>query len=244
MLNPTLRVFAVTALALGIAGCGSRNVKQEHAHDDASAVQEAEALPSLKITGPKEGEVLAGPDVTVTFALGNYEVAPGAQHVHLILDNEPYQPIYDASKPVVLKNLAPGSHTLRAFPSRAWHESIKNPEAFAYVNFAVKKADGARKIAPDAPLLTYSRPKGTYEGEAAESILMDFWLRNAEISPTGYKVRYTLDGKSTVLTEWLPVYFEGLANGTHTLKLELLDPAGKVDPGAYNTTTRQFTVKR
>ncbi|MNL42226.1 hypothetical protein D3C87_1646690 [compost metagenome] len=144
----------------------------------------------------------------------------------------------------MLKNLAPGSHTLRAFPSRAWHESIKNPEAFAFVNFAVKKADNSRKIDPDAPLLTYSRPKGTYEGEAAESILMDFWLRNAELSPSGYKVRYTLDGKSTVLSEWLPVFFDDLASGKHTIKLELVDPAGKVVPGAYNTTTREFTVKR
>ncbi|HEY9899871.1 MAG TPA: hypothetical protein V6D00_11865 [Pantanalinema sp.] len=242
MFDATFRTLAVAALTLGVAACGQQNVK--HDHDAATAVQEAAPLPSLKITAPKEGEVLAGSDVSVTFDLSNYEVAPAAQHVHLILDNEPYLPVYDASKPFVLKNLAPGSHTLRAFPSRAWHESIKNPEAFAFVNFAVKKADNSRKIDPAAPLLTYSRPKGTYEGQAAESILMDFWVRNAELSPTGYKVRYTLDGKSTVLSEWLPVYFDDLASGTHTIKLELLDPAGKVVPGAYNTTTRQFTVKR
>ncbi|MBO9541317.1 hypothetical protein J7643_12070 [bacterium] len=242
MLHATVRTLAVAALTLGVAACGQQNVKQAHDHDEATAI--AEPLPSLSITSPKEGEVLPSGDVTVTFDLKNYQVSPSAQHVHLILDNEPYQPIYDVSKPVVLKNVAPGSHTLRAFPSRAWHESIKNPEAFAFVNFAVKKADNARKIDPNAPLLTFSRPKGTYEGAAADRILMDFWLRNAELSPTGYKVRYTLDGKSTVLTEWLPVYFENLPSGTHTLKLELLDPAGKVVPGAYNSTTREFTVKR
>lgn len=243
MSHTTLRIFAVAALTLGVAACGQQQVKQEHDHEAPAAVAEA-PLPSLKISSPKEGEVLATGDVAVTFDLQNYEVAPSAQHVHLILDNEPYQPVYDASKPFVLKNLAPGSHTLRAFPSRAWHESIKNPEAFAFVNFAVKKADNARKIDPTAPLLTYSRPKGVYEGAAADHILMDFWLRNAELSPTGYKVRYTLDGTSTVLTEWLPVFFDNLAAGKHTLKLELLDPAGKVVPGAYNTTTREFTVKR
>lgn len=244
MFHATLRTLAVAALTLGVAACGQQQVKQAHDHDAATAVAEPAPLPSLTISSPKEGEVLPTGDVSVTFDLKHYEVAPSAQHVHLILDNEPYQPVYDASKPFVLKNVAPGSHTLRAFPSRAWHESIKNPEAFAFVNFAVTKADNARSIDPSAPLLTYSRPKGTYEGPAADRILMDFWLRNAELSPTGYKVRYTLDGASTVLTEWLPVHFDNLASGKHTLKLELLDPAGKVVPGAYNTTTREFTVKR
>jgi hypothetical protein len=236
------RPLALAALTLTLAACGQQNVKHESAHEAATAV--AERSPSLKITAPKEGEVIPGADVSVTFDLANYEVAPGAQHLHLILDNEPYLPVYDASKPFVLKNVAPGSHTLRVFPGLAWHESVKNPEAFAFVNFAVKKADHSREIAPGAPLLTYSRPKGTYEGEAADSILLDFWLRNAELSPTGYKVRYTLDGKSAVLAEWLPVYLDDLASGKHTLTLELLDPAGQAVPGAYNTTTREFTVKR
>jgi len=103
--------------------------------------------------------------------------------------------------------------------------------------------DGSHSIDPAAPLLTYSRPKGAYEGKAADSILLDFWLRNATLGPDGYRVRYTVDDWATTLTEWKPVKLTGLSDGTHSIKLELLDPTGAVVAGEYNSTTRVITVK-
>ena len=50
---------------------------------------------------------------------------------------------------------------------------------------------------PHAPLLTYSRPKGDYNGADADHILLDFYLANIpgnQLSATGNRVRYSIDG--------------------------------------------------
>jgi hypothetical protein len=162
----------------------------------------------------------------------------------VILDNEPYQPCYDVSKPFVLKGIKPGVHTIRAFPARAWHESIKDPTAFATRTFYVEKKEGKAPVRFSRdPLLTYSRPKGKYEGEKAHKILLDFWVKNAELRKDGYKVRYTIDADAPVtLEKWAPTYLENLSAGKHKIKLELLSKSGKAVKGAYNVTEREIEV--
>jgi hypothetical protein len=44
------------------------------------------------------------------------------QHIHLILDNEPYSAHYD---PMAQKNLSKGQYVVLAFLSRSYHESVK-----------------------------------------------------------------------------------------------------------------------
>jgi hypothetical protein len=201
----------------------------------------------FKIESPKNGETLPGPDVTVTFKLENYEVyfdstRMKGQHIHMILDNLPYVPHYSRD-PYVLKNLSPGTHTLRAFPSREWHESIKDDDAFDMVTFNVGKADGQNSPNPAFPLLTYSRPKGDYVGHAADSILVDFWIKHAKLGKDNHKVRLTVDGKPELLEEWKPYWKTGLAMGPHSFRLELLDKDGKAVPGPFNVTERTINLK-
>jgi hypothetical protein len=212
---------------------------------------------ALAIVAPQPGEVVHNPvrvEIVVRgFALG--APTPGAeqrgiakaagQHIHLIVDNEPYQALTDVSKPIELPTLAPGPHAVRAFTGTQWHESIKVPGGFEAVSFFVDSAVGAPPITPGAPLLTYSRPKGTYAGADADSILLDFYVRNAPLLPGSYKVRLTIDNTQTErLTASGPYYLIGLAPGDHTIKLELLDPGGRVVPGPYNVTERTITVER
>jgi hypothetical protein len=59
-------------------------------------------------------------------------------HVHVILDNQPYEAYYELGQPFELRNVTEGRHTLRVFPSRPWHESYKNDGAFQMVTFEVK----------------------------------------------------------------------------------------------------------
>src|SRR3954447_9949130 len=66
-------------------------------------------------------------------------------HIHVILDNQPYEAYYDISQPFELRNVTPGQHTLRVFPSRPWHESYKNEGAFQMVTFEVKGGGDASK---------------------------------------------------------------------------------------------------
>jgi hypothetical protein len=59
-------------------------------------------------------------------------------HIHVILDNQPYEAYYNLEQEFELRNVADGEHTLRVFPSRPWHESYKNEGAFQMVKFTVK----------------------------------------------------------------------------------------------------------
>lgn len=164
------------------------------------------------------------------------------QHIHVIIDDKPYMAMYKQDS-FMVGGLGEGVHTLRAFPSRSWHESIKTPGAFVSHSFYVKKKGGDPVLQSGAPLLTYSRPKGDYKPEEAQRILLDFYLSNAELGADKYKVVASIDGQvKDTLTEWIPYYIEGLGAGEHTIKLELIGPDGKVVPGPFNTAERKIKV--
>lgn len=215
---------------------------------------------SLQVRAPRPGAALQRDSVGVRLALEGFELkatTPGAgqrglamsekgQHVHFIVDNRPYRAVYDLSDPVRISGLEPGRHVIRAFPARQWHESVKSEGAFATTWFTVGDTADAASWDPGAPLLTYSRPKGTYAGAAADSVMVDFYLTNVRIGPGGdrHKVRLTVDDSLTwTITKWAPHYVVGLGPGDHTFRLELITPAGDVAAGPFNSTERVITVE-
>ncbi len=214
---------------------------------------------SLDITSPESGDVLnKGEPVRVKMKLDGYtlqEQTPGykkkglaysdkGQHIHLILDDNPYNAIYDISDPVKLENVKPGFHVLQAFPSRSWHESVKSDDALAVTTFFVGKK-GDVTLDTDKPFLVYSRPKGTYEGKDAAKIMFDFYVANAEIGPDKYTVKLTIDGKhTTTIDSWKPHWVQGLGPGKHTFKARLIDTDGRPVENGFNPITRQITVKK
>lgn len=223
----------------------SREAQQNARNLDLDGWAKEFANVSLAITAPRDGEVLPPGDVAVQFDLRNYEVWKDGAHIHLFLDDHPYVPVYDVSQPTMLDDVAPGAHVLRAFPSRPWHESIKSsPNAFSIVRFVVGQDDGKWAFDRSQPILTQSRPKGTYAGDQAKRILFDYYLTNAELAPDGYRVRWTLDGVENFATDWQPQWWENLAPGDHQLEMELVDQDGAyVDNGGLNRSTRTFQVK-
>lgn len=212
----------------------------------------------LAIEAPRDGVVLPARSAEVTLDLEGFETGvptPGAegrgiavsaegQHAHLILDNEPYQAIYQTDRVIQLGDLAPGPHVLRAFPSRQWHESVKTPGAFAMTRFFVQDTADAGPFDPGAPLLTYSRPKGDYQGADADSVMVDFYVTNVELGGD-YTVRLTVDDSLAFeLDEWVPYYLVGLAAGEHALRLELLGPGDVPVAGELNATERRISIAR
>lgn len=200
---------------------------------------------AMAITAPKDGEVLeSGESVEVSFDVTNYRTGKEiGQHVHLIVDNNPYIAHYDASTPVVLENLAPGTHTLRAFPARHYHLSLKEGEVFKTLTFHVKEKSADYSFDRTKPYITYSRPKGSYGEEAAKSLLLDFYVQNVELGKDA-KVIYGVNGETTELTEWKPVLLPPLEPGEHEITLKLVDMDGKpMVNGGFNDTTRKITVK-
>jgi hypothetical protein len=259
MRHVTTRIAIAAAAALSLGGC-----------DAGTKPGEAPKGPEVRIVAPRADQVFEVVDgkhpVEVVIDLRNYEIGKvedgkNGQHVHLILDNAPYEAVYDVSKPfrLPLKEDAPplaeGTHVLRAFPSAGpkdahgalHHESRKNPGSFAWVKFHVKAPGGPNAdFDPKAPLLTYSRPKGDYRIGSPEhsKFLIDFYVGNAKLGKFDDRVRGTLDGK--VVGEWVAwervVLPEPPAGGEHVMVLELLDRDGKPVPGPFNRTERKFKV--
>jgi hypothetical protein len=112
------------------------------------------ASPVLKIVEPKEGSTVTGSTVKLNLSLAGdlkgYEPHKDpstgmGNHIHVILDNQPYEAYYNIHEPFELRNVAAGPHTIRVFASRPWHESYKNEGSFQMVSFTVKGGGDASK---------------------------------------------------------------------------------------------------
>lgn len=211
--------------------------------------------PQVTILSPKPDEVLTDDTVTVRFQVKDLpifqdKVLGMGPHLEVVLDNQPYTMVYDLNQPLVLKDLDAGSHTLRAFASRPWHESFKNEGAYAQVTFHVGAKTGTNTPDPKLPLLTYSRPTGSY---GAEPIMLDFYLTNAPLHLVAqtssdddipdWRIRATINGQSFVFDRWQPIYLKGFQPGKNWVKLEFLDETGEPVQNQFNTTARLITYE-
>ncbi|QUS61983.1 hypothetical protein IQE94_08050 [Synechocystis sp. PCC 7339] len=266
-LTKVLTVFLL-AIAIGLGGCQSLSASpppplvQTSEPVQLGNLQEVpppktvqalapsfnQSQPQLKILSPTPDAVLKKTTVAVQLQaqdlpLNEDDSVPLRAHVHLILDNEPYRAIYNLDQPIVLENLEPGTHTLRAFPVRPWHESYKNDGAYAQVTFHVLTKTDSNNPNPDLPLLTYSRPKGDY---GAEPILLDYYLTNAPLhiavandaDLSDWRIRVTVNDESFLVDQWQPIYLEGFETGENWLKLEFIDEAGNLVANRFNNTVR------
>jgi hypothetical protein len=214
--------------------------------------------PTVRITSPSKDQIIASdksPEFEIKLDVKKWPTAPHDAHVHLILDNTPYKPIYDTKKPIKLselpggKNLAEGQHVLFAFPSRATHESVKTPGAVAVVQFWIGKKKGTPTVDLTKPTLIYSRPKGDYKGEMANHVLVDFQLLNDTLAAGKDHVHIKVTGtgidtakEADAVAFGPPFYLDNLQNGSYTVRLELRGGDDTVLPGPYNATERKIVV--
>lgn len=167
----------------------------------------------------------------------NYKIANSdkGQHIHLIINNGPYFAKYSNNFD---QKLEEENNVILAFLSRSYHESVKNPNAYF-----LTKIGKNNKIDLNNQLLFYSRPKGTYEGEATKKLLLDFYLINTKISSNGNKVRATIEDTEFLIDEWAPYYIEGLPMGEVSIKLELIDSNGDLIKTPFNPSIRKVVLK-
>jgi len=273
------RSFVILALGASLAiGCAKKTdqvatdstLADVPIHATAVMIVPADSSPDfnnakLVIIAPREGQVLpkANDSVFVVLNVTGMDLAKPTDsdstrgiayskqgsHVHVIVDEKPYMGDYKNGQPLNVGVLASGKHTIRAFPSRSYHESVKAPGAFSSRTFYV--GSGPAKGVKDTtgpnlkgPMLTYSRPKGTYSVADAKKLLLDFYVTGAKLGPDDYKIAVSIDGKDMgTLTNWTPYYIMGLDPGKHTISLKLLDPKGDVVPGAFNSPSSEITIQ-
>jgi hypothetical protein len=264
-----LAVVLVVILGLGVASCGASpegGVRSSKGLPRIGMVKLSEVAPppvirqlrqemevyqpQITILSPKPNEVLQDTTVSVRLQVQDLPIFENEEfglspHLHVIVDNQPYIAVYDTRQPLELENLEPGTHTIRAFASRPWHESFKNDGAYAQTSFHIFTKTPESNPDLKQPLLTYSRPKGSY---GAEPVMLDFYLANAPLHLVAqedaddeimdWQVRCTIDGETFTIDRWDPIYLKGLKPGKNWVQLELLDEKGKVIPNAFNNTVR------
>jgi len=153
------------------------------------------AKPVLKIIEPKAEATVNSSTVKVKLDISGdlkgYKPGMNAEthsgnHIHVILDNQPYEAFYNLDQEFELRNVSDGEHTIRVFPSRPWHESYKNEGAFQMVRFTVKNGGG------DA-----SKPATTSDGSKMSNA-------NTTATPEGKEMKEStagaVDAKKPLLT--------------------------------------------
>jgi hypothetical protein len=209
--------------------------------------------PQVKILAPKADTISNDTSISVQLEVQGLPVFKDKElgigpHLNLILDNQPYQTVYNVDEPIILDNLVPGSHTIRVFAARPWDESFKNEGAYAQTTFHILTKTNNNQPDPAISLLTYTTPNGTY---GAEPIMLDFYLTNAplhriaEENPDDeikdWHIRATINGESFLIDEWQPIYLKGFQRGKNWIQLELIDEEGNNIENAFNNTVRVVT---
>ena len=208
----------------------------------------------LALVQPDGTQALSNSEVNFDFNVLNYELgaitesvntqvlanSAKGQHIHFILNNQPYSAHYEST---FSKNIPEGVHHLVAFLSRSYHESVKNENSVIATKIQVGD-DDTDSIGFDmnAPTLIYSRPKGTYKGQDTESILLDFFLFNTELSEEGNYVKASINETSFDLFEWVPYVVKNLPMGENTITLTLVNSEGELIEGPFNSVTRTIIL--
>lgn len=167
---------------------------------------------------------------------------PKGQYIHVIVNNRDQ---YDVRDTVFAVPVNKGRDYVLSFLARSYGESVKDLNAYQNNELVVAGDPGGETkfYWGQEATLFYYKPYGTYRLSEGKLVLLDFYLLNCTPAVGGFSVRATIDGDAFQLTRWAPYFIEGLTPGEHTVRLELLDPAGKPVPGPYNDSgVRTFTV--
>ncbi len=211
--------------------------------------------PQVKIINPQPDQIIEDTNIVVRldvkdlplFKDPNLGLGP---HLHVILDQEPEQKVYDLNEPLTFNDLSPGTHTLRVFAVRPWDESFKNEGAYAQTTFHIFTKTSDHNPDPALPLLTYNQPAGKY---GAEPILLDFYLTNAPLHLVAqqnsddqiadWRIRVTINDKTFFLDRWEPIYLKGFKPGSNWIHLEFLDEKGTSIKNIFNDTVKLITYE-
>jgi len=257
-------------LACGLVACSDRSETPSTSKTDGTKIQVTGSLseaapprviqqlsqsldiyqPQVTISSPQADQILQDTTVSVQLQVQDLPIFQDPDlgmgpHLEVILDNEPYTMVYDLARPLVFPDLAPGTHTLRVIASTPWHESFKNEGAYAQTTFHIFTKTTDNNPDPALPLLTYSRPTGSY---GAEPIMLDFYLTNAPLHLVAqenpddeiadWRIRATVNGQTFVLDRWQSIYLKGFKPGKNWVQLEFLDEQGNPVKNVFNNTVR------
>lgn len=216
------------------------------------------AFPDAKLGIKNVKAEMQGTDsvkITVDYNVQNYELknqtgdaaskecnnSKDGQHIHFILDNQPYQALYEPTKTFTVA--VKSEHYLMSFLSRSYHESIKTADAGTLYHFSVDEKGKLTKLdVPKTPMIFYSRPKGQYVGNDTKNILLDFYVYNTTLAPDGNKVKVNVGGTDFTIDTWQPYFIKNAPMGDMTVSVQLIDKDGKNITGDNTSVSRSVNL--
>lgn len=193
--------------------------------------------------------------ITVDYDVKNYELknqtsdaatkecnnSKDGQHIHFILDNQPYAALYEPTKTFTVA--VKSEHYLMSFLSRSYHESIKTPGAGVLYHFSVDEKGKLTKMdIPKTPMIFYSRPKGQYIGADTKNLLLDFYVYNTTLAADGNKVKASINGTDFTIDKWQPYFIQHAPMGDVTVNVQLVDKDGKNIEGVNTSVSRSIKL--
>ncbi|HET8573345.1 MAG TPA: hypothetical protein VFL76_05690 [Edaphocola sp.] len=257
---------AVFVTVFGLSACNNSasDSTQESSDSTSTAVMTIEPMTSSPkfpdavlsiagLTAKMKGKDSA--TVTIKYKVENYQLtgqtedaahkgcsnSKDGQHIHFILDNQPYVALYRPENTFVVPVNQP--QYLMSFLSRSYHESVKAPKAGVLLHFSVDKNGKVNKLAdPVTPMLFYSRPKGEYAGADARNILLDFYVYHADLGKNAL-VKAIVNDTSFSIDKWQAYFIKNAPEGDLKISLQLTDTAGVPLSGDNTAVSRTVKVK-
>jgi hypothetical protein len=248
MLSFSKKFPVILATCVLVISCASKKGSQG-GFSEMPVVKDPSALdpknpPRVAIKGLQHDELLTAPR-SVEIVVDGYPMEENWQGFEVAINDQAPQRFHKSplTFQIPAAQLRKGANLLKVYLVRSWGESVKLPEAFAFVPFFSEAKPGLSWVAPKRPILTLVSPRGSYKGESAKKILFDFIVQNPEKQPTVYRVHYTLDGKKMQLESDKSYYFYNLTKGEHELRVEVVNNRG-IPLGQEVTRSRSvFTVE-
>jgi hypothetical protein len=142
------------------------------------------------------------------------------------------------------EGLSEGEHTLRAYLVRSYGESLKQEHSFEASTFYYKNKTPLKDVNLNKPYLTYNEPSPNRIYDDNKPLLLDFYIKNCELSQDGYKVKLIIDKEVTrYLDKWVPYYIYGLTKGNHQIVLQLVDNLNNIVPGIFNNIKTEIQIE-
>lgn len=188
--------------------------------------------------------------ITIEYSVKNYELksqtsdaatkncnnSKDGQHIHFILNNQPYVALYEPKHTFTVA--LNSEHYLMSFLSRSYHESLKSPKAGVLHRFSIDDKGKIQKLdIPNTPMVFYSRPKGDYLGEDTKNLLLDFYVYNTTLGKDT-KVKVDVNGTQFDIDKWLPYFIHNAPMGDITVKLQLTNLNGERIDGVHTSVER------
>jgi hypothetical protein len=183
--------------------------------------------------------------VDVFVQVENLTLSEDGHRLHVIVDNGSPIEHTNVLRPVILRGLAPGAHTLRIFAVKPDGKMLPNPEALMRVDFYVRRQDFSNFQPMDRPYLTVNLPMdGIAVPDAEGKVWLDFMTHQAPMGKDKYRVKAVMNGVETIVSTRDPHPWGGLAEGRHRVVIELIDEDGDPVSEIFARVERTFEIMR